>query len=152
MIIDRVQEFSSFFKQGMSIIAIDYGTKKIGIAISTPDHKIAMPFKLIIEKSVKRQIEKIIDIINENKICAIILGIPYYMDGSDSDQTRLVRKFAEKLSKQTTLPLYLQDERLTTLEANDYLQNFGLTRKKRHAQDDATSASMLLETVMRTRG
>lgn len=148
MIIKTIEEFSSFFNQGKSLIAIDYGIKKLGIAISTPDHKIAMPFKLITEDNAKRKIDILVNLIKEQNICAIVIGIPYHMDGSSSEQTLVVQKFIKKLSNQIDLPIFLQDERLTTKAANVFLKNFGLNRKRRNMQDDLVAASMILETVL----
>lgn len=148
MIIKTIEEFSSFFNQGRSLMAIDYGKKKLGIAISTPDHKIAMPFKLIKEDNAKRKIDIIVDLIKGQNICAVVIGMPYHMDGSNSQQTLVVQKFIENLSNQIDLPIFLQDERLTTKAANAFLQNFRLNRKQRNAQDDLVAASMILETVL----
>ena len=82
MIINSLQEFCKFFYHNQPIIAIDYGIKKLGIAISSPDHKIAMPFKMITATNKKEQIATVLSLLKEKQICGIIVGLPVNIDGS----------------------------------------------------------------------
>jgi len=148
MIIDTVQEFCKFFQKGHAVISIDHGLKKLGLAISSPDHHLPMPLKLIEIESDKKKLKEIIEIIKEQKICAIVVGLPVNMDGTKSPQTLLVENFAEKLSRRTNLPIFMQDERLTSKAADNLLKDLGLKRKNRNAQDDLVAASMILETTL----
>ena len=148
MIIYTLQEFYKFFRRGQPILSIDYGPKKIGIAISTPDHHLPMPLQIISGESEKKKLQEIITITIEEKICATVVGLPINMDGSNSKQTLLVEKFTEKLKNRTNLPIFMQDERLTSKTADNLLKNFGLKRKNRNAKDDLAAASMILETTL----
>ena len=148
MIIHIIQEFSRFFQIGQPIISIDYGLKKIGLAISTPDHSMSLPLAIVSGESEKKKLQEIIAITKEKNICAIVLGLPINMDGTDSEQTMIVKKFAEKLENRTNLPIFLQDERLTSKAADNLLKQFGLKRKDRNKNDDLTAASLILETVL----
>lgn len=148
MILTSLQEFYIFFKIGNPIIAIDYGRKKIGVAISSPDHSVPMPLKIIISNSIKEQLEKIAFILTEKKVCGIVLGLPINMNGSKSEQTLLVEEFANKLAQTTNIPIFLQDERLTSKAANNFIKEFGFNRKKRNQLDDLVAASMILETTL----
>ena len=111
MIIDILQEFCTFFKAQQPLIGIDYGQKKIGLAMSTPDHQMSLPFELITGDSEKKKLNHIVEVTKNKNICAIVVGLPLNMDGTKSDQTIIVEKFAEKLEKRTNLPIFFQDER-----------------------------------------
>ncbi len=130
------------------LLAIDYGNKKIGLAISSPDHTIAMPHSIIFASKEQEKLNKITDFITKHKICAIVVGLPINMDGSNSEQTKIVVNFVNKLANRITLPIYLQDERLTSKAADSLLKNMGLNRKQRNERDDMTAASMILETTL----
>ena len=148
MIINSLQEFCQFFQKGKPIISIDYGLKKLGLAISTPNHHLPMPLKIIEHESDKKKITDILCILKENNICAIVLGLPINMNGTKSEQTLIVENFANKLTKRTELPIFFQDERLTSKAANNLLKDFGLKRKNRNSIDDLAAASMILETAL----
>ena len=148
MIIYTLQEFCKFFKQGMPIVSIDYGKKKIGVAISTPDHNVPMPLQIIRGDSEKKKLQEIVRILVTKNICAIIIGLPINMDGTKSEQTLIVEKFSEKLKNRTNLPIFMQDERLTSIAADNLLKEFGLKRKDRNSSDDLIAASLILETTL----
>ena len=148
MIVYTLQEFCKFFQKGKPLLSIDYGCKKSGIAISTPDHHLSMPLKLITGDSQKKKLQEIITIIKEKDVCAIVIGLPFNMDGTKSNQTLLVEKFAEKLMNRTNLAIFMQDERLTSKAADNLLRDFGIKRKDRNSKDDLAAASMILETTL----
>jgi len=148
MIITSLQEFYSFFELSKPLLAIDYGNKKIGLAISSPDHKIAMPHSIITAVDDKEKLRRIIDFIVKNNICAIVVGLPVNMDGTSSSQAKIVTSFVNKLAKETNLPIYLQDERLTSKAADNMLKNMGFNRRQRNERDDMAAASLILETVL----
>jgi putative Holliday junction resolvase len=148
MIISSLQEFCNFFELNKPLIAIDYGNKKIGLAISSPDHVIAMPHSIIVSHKEQEKLNKIIDFIVKNNVCAIVVGLPVNMNGTNSEQTKIVINFVDKLAKKTNLPIYLQDERLTSKAADSLLRNMGFNRKQRNERDDMAAASMILETTL----
>lgn len=148
MILASLQEFYSCFEINRPVLSIDYGSKKIGLAISSPDHIIAMPHSIILAPKDSEKLEKIADIIMRSNICAIVIGFPLYMDGTHSDQTKIVINFADRLSKKTNLPIFLQDERLTSRAADNLLKQMGFNRKQRNERDDLASASLILETTL----
>lgn len=148
MIVTTLQEFYSFFKFGKPLLGIDYGNKKVGIAISSPDHFIAMPHSIIVENKESKKLDIIAEIVKQNNACALVIGLPVHMDGTHSDQTKIVINFAEKLALKINLPIFLQDERLTSRAADSLLKMMGLNRKQRNERDDLASASLILETVL----
>lgn len=148
MIIYHIQEFSDLLESNKPIIAIDYGAKKIGIAISNPEHTIAMPIKTIHNVEEKEKIKEILTLIENYSACAIVIGLPISMNGKISNLTTILLKFTEKLSLTTNLPIYLQDERLTSKAADSLLKALGLNRRQRNNQDDSIAASLILETTL----
>jgi len=130
------------------IIAIDFGSKKTGIAISNPERTIAMPIKIIVEAREEYRIKEILALIYIYGACGIVVGLPISMNGQETAQTAIVIKFSEKLSTFTTLPIYLQDERLTSMAANSLLKSLGVKRRERNNRDDSIAASMILETTL----
>ncbi|MDG1436429.1 MAG: Holliday junction resolvase RuvX [Rickettsiaceae bacterium] len=150
MIIHTFQEFCKFFRPGFPILSIDYGSTKIGLAMSTPDYTMSMPLQIIRGESEKKKLQEIVGITVDKNICAIVIGLPINMDSTPSEQTLIIEKFAEKLKNRTNLPIFLQDERLTSRLADNLLKGFGLKRKERNAQDDLVAANLILETVLNT--
>ncbi|HJD57588.1 MAG TPA: Holliday junction resolvase RuvX [Rickettsia endosymbiont of Sericostoma sp.] len=148
MIIATLQEFFQLLHANKPIIAIDYGIRKTGIAISNQEQSIAMPIKTIYETREENKIKSILDLIATYSICGIVIGLPISMNGHSSEQTTIVLKFSTKLSFATNLPIYLQDERLTSLAANSLLKSLGVKRRERNQKDDSIAASMILETTL----
>ncbi|ADE29851.1 Holliday junction resolvase RuvX [Rickettsia prowazekii] len=148
MIIKNLQEFYRLLIPNKPLIAIDYGSKKIGVALSDQELSIAMPFNTITAVNKKVVITSLLNIIKKYKVCGIVIGLPIDMSGGVTQQTNIVMKFAEKLKQSLGLPIYLQDERLTTKSANNFLKSFGIKRKDRNHNDDAVAASMILEIVL----
>lgn len=148
MIISTLEEFCPKLITGQRLIAIDYGSKKLGIAISDPLFRMALPMKEVIETNDEHKITNIIRISKENSACGIVLGLPINMDGTRSEQTERVQKFAEKLAIKADIAIFLQDERLTTKAADNLLKTIGLKRKERNARDDSIAACLILDTVL----
>jgi len=98
--------------------------------------------------TIGKSVDRIIDFIVKNNICAIVVGLPVNMDGTSSSQAKIVTSFVNKLAKETNLPIYLQDERLTSRAADNMLKNMGLNRRQRNERDDMAAASLILETVL----
>lgn len=148
MITESVQDFSKLLKYEKPIIAIDYGQKKIGLAISNQKHTIAMPLAILRESESNVQIQKILSIIKQHSAHGIVIGLPISMNGESNKQTQIVTNFAKNLNQLIDLPIYLQDERLSSKSANNILKSIGSNRKMRNAVDDSIAASLILETVL----
>lgn len=148
MIISSLQEFYSLCKMHKPILGIDYGNKKIGLAISTPEHTISMPHSRIFARTKQEQLTKIIAFVLKYDICAIVVGLPINMDGTNGQQVKVLISFINKLVTRITLPIYLQDERLTSKAADSLLKIMGFNRRQRNKKDDMPAASMILETML----
>ena len=148
MISHTLEEFCKNLAPGQRLIAIDYGSKKLGVAISDPSLCMSLPMKEIIEPNNERKIAHIIRISKENAAGGIVIGLPINMDGTRSEQTEIVQKFAHKLALKTDLSIFLQDERMTTKAADNLLKTLGLKRKERNTRDDSIAACLILDTVL----
>jgi len=143
MITKDIQEFCLKLGSVGVILAIDFGTKKLGLAISDPSRIMAMPLSVI-----PAEISQLKAIIEQRKPAGIVMGLPINMDGTSGAQAALVEKFAQKLFGLCELPILLQDERLTTRAASNALKILGLNRKLRDSRDDQVAACMILETAL----
>ena len=125
----------------MKVLAIDYGTKRIGLAIGDENLKIVSPKGVI--KS-EKAVEKIKEIVKESNVGKIILGFPLTPSGKEGQRAKLVKKFYEELKRE--LPeteIILWDERWTTQEALRRLE--GLSPKKKKELKDVIAAMIILE-------
>jgi len=128
----------------MRYLAIDYGTKRTGLAVCDAAETIASPFAVI--EGQKELITKITDIAEAENIEAIVLGLPLNMDDSEGAQAKLVLKFAEQLKEHLDIPVHLQDERLSSFAAEDKLTSAEFPKgKKRKKYLDAIAAAEILE-------
>lgn len=136
----------------MRCLGLDLGTKTLGIAISDRTNVIANPYKTIRFNDISELIEPLKDIILQESIGEIALGLPKNMDNSCGFASKRSLDFKELLEKHINVPIMLVDERLSTMEAEKYLLNSDMSRKKRKDKIDAVAASVILNTYIRMRG
>ncbi|MBM4406673.1 MAG: Holliday junction resolvase RuvX [Chloroflexi bacterium] len=129
----------------MRILALDVGTKTIGVAASDPTGSLATPITVIRRARAKEDIRQVIDLAKRYEAERIVIGLPISMSGAPSEQTRLVEAFVRELRVATPLPIETFDERLTTVEAERRMREAGLSARKRRANIDAMAAMVLLQ-------
>jgi putative Holliday junction resolvase len=127
------------------ILGIDYGTKRIGLALSDPTNTLASPLATI--QNDKKSIEKILDIINKNDVSEIVIGYPFNMNGTQSKICDEVDEFILKLSKRTDRKIVKRDERLTSYIAQQQIIESVKSKKKRQNKSllDQFSARIILQ-------
>ena len=145
IITENIDEISNL-EEIKFALCIDYGLSKIGIALS-PDMKLSLPIKTIYEKVSEKQIDLIRDEIKKYNPSILIIGLPTNMDGTSSNQSLIVKAFAEKLD--AGIQIYLQDERLTSMASERLMKNIGFSKAQIAKYDDSMSASMILESFLR---
>ena len=125
-------------------LAIDFGEKRVGLAISDKSNLIASPFKTINYINKNDLVSQIEKIVIENNIENFVLGLPINMKGEDTKQTKIVRKFKESLSS-LDLPIIYEDERLSSVSAKNslILQNIKTGHNK--SEIDKTAAAIILQ-------
>ncbi len=124
----------------MQILGIDYGRRKIGIALG--DGRLVEGLTVVRYEDEKKALEKIIKIIKKEKVNEIVVGVSEGQIGEES------RKFGEKLGEKVNLPVHFQDETLTTRDAQALSITAGIKRKKRRALEDAYSAALILQNYL----
>ena len=133
-----------------SILAIDYGLKRVGLAISDPGRTFAFPCDVIENKNPDYLISQINNLILERDVDLILIGMPYSMNKSNSDvmknkMEKNVEAFIDKLQKSVTIRIETVDERLSSFTANEKLKEAGLSAKKSKKYIDSEAARLLLE-------
>ena len=130
-------------------IAFDIGNKRIGVAISDPFNEYAMPCETYNRTgNFWADVTAIAKIAEERGVGTIVCGIPYNYDGTESIQTVKTQEFIEALKEKTTLPIVLEDERFTTMQARETQMMGGIKREDRKKTIDSIAASYILESYL----
>lgn len=134
----------------MRYLGLDLGTRTLGISISDTTLTIANTLKTIrFEDSnydlLLPELEKIID---ENNISKIILGYPKNMNNTEGEKCKIALEFKEKIENTFKIEVVMQDERLTTVEATNYMLEADISRKKRKKKVDSLAANIILQTYL----
>ncbi|WP_031479803.1 Holliday junction resolvase RuvX [Maridesulfovibrio frigidus] len=130
----------------MKTIGIDFGTKRIGIAMTDAEGILAYPFKVMVKTTRDAMFAELLEIIETEKVDEIVIGLPLSLSGEDTLTTRQVRNFATSMGRRTDLPIHLVDERLSSVAAEYELKEAGLWDKKRKKNLDSQAAKIILET------
>jgi len=133
----------------MKCLGMDLGTKTLGLATSDSLGLIASPYKVIRYSDINDLVDEVVDIINELKIDTLVLGYPKNMNNTLGDAVERTMNFKSLLEDATNMEINLIDERLSTVEAEHYLLNEDMSRKKRKEIIDAVAASVILDTYLR---
>lgn len=126
------------------IVALDPGTKRVGAAVCDENRVVTRPLTVLQRTSWKKLLAQVRDILAEFDAAALVVGLPYNFDGTESDMTREAREMARKFSLSVEVPVYLQDERATTYEARGRLWNVGIEGEKMRSVLDSEAASIIL--------
>ena len=135
----------------MRAIGIDYGERRIGLALSDATGLLASPWKTLAnDRNVGTAATRLADEIrvleaDDDGLDAIVIGLPRRLSGEPNDQTARVQKLADLLAAQVSVPITLQDERLTSHEADELLSGRERDWRKRKQQVDAMAAALILQ-------
>ena len=132
------------------VMAIDYGGRRIGIAISDPLQLIAYPYKTIDRKKSSNYIDDIKKIIKEKDVKSVVVGYPLTMSGNESEQTKLTLEFIEILKSKVDIEIHKCDERLSSQEAKRYLRQQNIKIGHNKEKIDKVSASIILDQFLST--
>jgi putative holliday junction resolvase len=126
------------------ILAIDPGTKRVGLAITDETRAIATPLKVIDRTSWKKLLSEIKAVIGTYDAAAVVVGLPLNTDGSESFMSKEARDIAHKLGLSIGIPVYLQDERVTSYEARGRLWERGIPPDQTKKFVDSEAAAIIL--------
>jgi putative Holliday junction resolvase len=129
-----------------ALLGVDYGTKRIGLAVCDPDRVIASPLETTPNDFGKESYFRAL--IAKSRFAGIVVGLPLHANGDESDMSREARKFAVWIAELSKLPVVMWDERYTSSAAEDVLLEAKLTKKKRKARVDRVAAQMILQTFI----
>jgi putative Holliday junction resolvase len=132
----------------MRVLALDHGTKRVGLAISDEMGMIAQPLTFLPAEPIAELLEGLKKVVSERKVEQILVGIPRNMDGSYGPAAEKVRRFIEQLKGALTIPIRTWDERLTSAQANRDMIQGGLRREERKLKADQTAAAILLQSYL----
>ena len=135
----------------MKILAIDYGEARTGLAICDRTEFLASPLGTLEERDFAKLVTKIVYTIREYGAEAVVVGLPVNMDGSHGEKAEKCKRLADTLMKLTGLPVALWDERQTTMQAANYLNETNVRGAKRKEIIDQVGATIILKSFLARR-
>ena len=140
-----IDEFKNKLSSGSRLLGIDLGTKRIGIAISDYNQKIATPLQTLDKSKQGKLIDELESIITENDIKGIIVGNPINMDGTYGKSSQSAKDIAINISNKIDIPVSLWDERLSTVGAFNLSSELDINVSKREKDIDKFAAAFILQ-------
>jgi len=135
----------------MRVMGLDFGTRRIGVALSDPDGVIASPLVSLVRHGARRDVAALRELAREHEVGEIVVGLPVHLDGRRGPEAEAARAFARQVAESTGLPVDTFDERWTTVQAERALRESGRRGRKRREVVDAVAASILLSAWLERR-
>jgi putative Holliday junction resolvase len=130
------------------VLALDYGTRRIGLAVSDESGTFAFPAGFLASAGRRRDLEALVALISERAIQRVVVGLPLHLNGQRGDAAVAAEEFANAVAEVSHLPVELMDERWTTRAADRALSESRSGRKRRREAVDSTAATLLLRTYL----
>jgi len=130
------------------VLAVDYGEKRIGLAVSDELGITASPLMTLVRQSDEETVRQIAQLVSKLQVAQIVVGLPRRTDAQEGEMERKVKAFAEKLRQAVSVPVVLFDERFTTRIAEQVLLEADLSRRKRKQVRDRLAAVILLQSFL----
>lgn len=130
---------------------MDYGERRIGLAVSDPTGTLASPLPTLRRRSGKRPpLRALEEIAREHDVCAVVVGLPLAPSGEETGWTAEVRAVGDELGRRLDLPVHYVDERFTSARAERAVRSLGLPKEKRERKDriDAAAAILILQAYL----
>lgn len=135
----------------MRLMGLDFGSKTVGVAVSDPLGITAQPLETVCrekENQLRKTLQRLEELIKEYGVSLIVLGLPKNMDDSNGERVTKTLEFKEMLERRTGLEIYMQDERLTTMQAERVMEALGVKKKDMKKNVDNLAAAIILQTYM----
>ena len=126
------------------VLGVDYGSSRVGLALSDPQKIIASPLHTLINNGNDRLKKKLLEVIKKKNVECIVIGLPIGLKGQETSQTKIVMEFAEEI-RSLALPVYFQDERLSSLSAKKSLIEQNVKTGHNKSFIDSTAAAIFLQ-------
>ena len=130
------------------VAGVDYGTVRIGIAVSDPSRIIASPLENYTRQSLDQDADRFRRLVAEEEVSLFVVGLPIHTDGRESEKSKEARQFAKWLHQETNIDVELFDERFTSAAAATLMTDAQLPRKKRKGRMDMLAAQILLSAYL----
>lgn len=127
------------------ILAVDYGEVRIGLALSDLTRIIASPYETYTRQNTQKDLQYLANLIEDKQVGLVVFGLPLNMDGSEGDRALKTRNFAQKLSELISCKITFQDERLSSVSAENILLTADVSRQKRKQVIDKLAATIILQ-------
>ena len=127
------------------VLGIDFGTRRVGAAVSDPRRLIATPLEVYQRRDPVQDARHYRELVQEHEIDLIVIGLPLHTGGGESESSRQARAWGEWLGQLTDLPVRYHDERYSTVDAIDVLRSSGIKKKDRQSRRDMLAARILLQ-------
>ena len=135
------------------MLALDVGEVRIGVALSDPDRTVALPAGTIVVRGAPQDLKAVAALVREHDAVEVVVGHPVSLSGERGPAAHRAEEFAAGIRAVLDMPVHLQDERLTTVEAGRDLRNAGASSRQARRSVDQAAASLILRAYLeRTRG
>lgn len=138
----------------MRLMGLDFGSKTVGVAVSDELKMTATGVEIVRRESpnkLRRTLARIGELLKEYDVNTVILGYPVMLDGSEGERVGKTKEFAQMLERRTGVQIIFQDERLTTVEAYEIMDQMGIKKDDRYKYVDMLAAKFILEDYLNSR-
>jgi len=130
------------------IAGIDFGTVRLGIALSDPGRSIASPYENYVRRTEQLDAQRLRRLVAEEDVTLFVVGLPLHLDGGESEKSLEARRFGQWLGDATGVPVEFFDERFTSVEAEQLLLEARMTSKRRKKRTDMLAAQIMLSAYL----
>lgn len=130
------------------LLGLDFGTKRVGVAVSTPEQTISSPLENYTRRDRQQDARHFRQLAEEYQVVGLVVGLPVHMSGDEGQKAREAREFGDRVGRQLGLPVRFWDERYTSALAEEYLMAAELSSKKRKARLDKLAAQIMLKSFL----
>jgi putative holliday junction resolvase len=138
-------------ESGRTVLAVDLGRKRIGLAVSDPSGRVALPAGTLESRGLERDVAAIYEFARERNVVEVVVGLPIHMNGREGPEAAAARRFAGRLAEVSGLLVDTLDERWTSVAAERALAEAGQRARKRRGLVDTLAATLLLRTFLQRR-
>jgi len=144
----NIDEIRNHINNKSRLIGVDMGSRRVGLSISDENRKIATPLKTIKYENIQVLVDELEKIINENNVHVIVFGNPKNMDGTEGSSSQSVKDKVKLISEKIKIPMFLWDERLSTVGAFNLSSELDVNVTKRVKNIDENAATFILQGVL----
>jgi len=131
------------------ILGIDFGLKRVGLAVSDPMQIIARALETVQYQSRQELLRRLVETVRQNEIVAVVMGLPRHMDGSEGEMAKTVRDLMTELTGRVSIPIVAWDERLSSVQAERALREMGISaRNTKRGDVDRLAAVFILQSYL----